>query len=53
MDYKDIKVKEINGYTVVSKTCVLTPEEEAEQLSKIKTAFSNLYEKRKKREVTA
>lgn len=53
MEYKDIKVRVINGYTVTSKTCVLTPEEEEEQLSKIKTALCNLYEKRKKRETTA
>jgi hypothetical protein len=52
MEYKNITVREINGYTVTSKTCVLTPEEEEERLSKIKTALCNLYRSTQKKNPT-
>jgi hypothetical protein len=45
MEYKDITVRQINGYTVTSKTCVLTREEEEERLTQIKTALIRLHNK--------
>lgn len=53
MEYKDLKVRYINGYKVTSRVVKLSPEEEQDRYSEIKTALNNIAEKRKAKIETA
>jgi hypothetical protein len=43
MEYKNIEVKELNGFKVTSRTIILTEEEEQKKLAEINALITKIY----------
>ena len=48
MEYKKIEIREINGYTVTSRTLKLTEEEEQKKFSEIRSLLTRIAAKNQK-----